>query len=167
MSSTMSTLRMPNHTLSPSTNPTRPTRMSTTPKICANRLSTISHGPPRVLHRCLVAKYTSWATWWMRLFLAFIHPSVWKVNSQKFALLAWECGGFVARVSWARVKGLARWVGPLAEAGGRSMHRVRRARDEPREPRLLWTGLRLSRGSDEGRAREGALHRSDLRWDGG
>src|SRR5215207_10848071 len=86
MSSTMSTLRMPNHTLSPSTNPTRPTRMSTTPKICANRLSTISHGPPRVLHRCLVAKYTSWATWWMHVFLAFIHPSVWKVNSRKFTL---------------------------------------------------------------------------------
>src|SRR5829696_10310718 len=46
MSSTMSTLRMPNHTLSPSTNPIRPTRMSTTPKICANRLSTMSGEPP-------------------------------------------------------------------------------------------------------------------------
>src|SRR5215218_6912606 len=90
-----------------------------------------------------------------------------KGNSQKFALLAWECGSFVARVSWARAKGLAHWVGPLAEAGERSMHRVRRARDEPREPRLLWTGLRLSRGGDEGRAREGTLHRSALRWDGG
>src|SRR5215208_7562908 len=37
-----------------------------------------------------------------------IHPSAWKANSQKFALLAWECGSFVARVSWARAKGLAR-----------------------------------------------------------
>src|SRR5215208_7939843 len=101
------------------------------------------------------------------LSLAPIHPSSWNRNSQKFALLAWECGSFVARVSWAWAKGLARWVGPLAEAGGRSMHRVRRARDEPREPRLLWTGLRLSRGGDEGRAREGTLHRSALRWDGG
>src|SRR5829696_1762088 len=46
MSSTMSTLRMPNHTWSPSTSPTRPIRMSTTPKICANRLSTMSGEPP-------------------------------------------------------------------------------------------------------------------------
>src|SRR5215217_7932572 len=93
-----------------------------------------------------------------------IHRSAWKGNSPKFALLAWECRGFVAKVSWARTKGLARFC---AEAGGRSMHRVRRARDEPREPRLLWTGIRLSRGGDEGRAREGTLHRSALRWDRG
>src|SRR5215203_3830175 len=86
MSSTMSTLRMPNHTLSPSTSPTRPTRMSTTPKICANRLSAMSDEPPRVLHRCLLAKYTSWVTWWMRVFLAFIHSSAWKKNSTKFAV---------------------------------------------------------------------------------
>src|SRR5687767_14902076 len=84
MSSTMSTLRMPSHTLSPSTSPNRPTRMSTTPKICANRLSTISDEPPRVLHGCLVTKYTSWATWWMHLFLAFIHPRAWKVHSPTF-----------------------------------------------------------------------------------
>src|SRR5215210_7338079 len=64
MSSTMSTVRMPSHTLSPRTSPNRPTRMSTTPKICANRLSTISDEPPRVLHRCLVTKYTSWTPWW-------------------------------------------------------------------------------------------------------
>src|SRR5215208_3414162 len=167
MSSTMSTLRMPNHTWSPSTNPTRLTRMSTTPKICANGLSTISHGPPRVLHRCLVAKYTSWATWWMRLFLAFIHPSVWKVNSQKFALLAWD-----AEALWQEYHGLGSKVWPAgfarcAEAGGRSMHRVRRARDESRESRLLWAGLRLSQGGDKGRAREGTLHRSALRGNGG
>src|SRR5215208_3234928 len=56
MSSTMSTFRMPSHTLSPSTNPIRPTRMSTTPKICANRLSTMAHEPPRVLHECLLTK---------------------------------------------------------------------------------------------------------------
>src|SRR5215217_1318428 len=80
MSSTMSTLRMPRHTLSPSTSPTRPTRMSTTPKICANRLSTISDEPPRVLHRCLVTKYTSWAAWWMRVFLVLIRPSAWKAD---------------------------------------------------------------------------------------
>src|SRR5215204_6372153 len=59
--------------------------------------------------------------------------------------------------------GLAR----CAQAAGRSMHRVRRARDESREPRLLWAGLRLSQGGDEGRAREGTLHRSALRWDRG
>src|SRR5215203_2593756 len=88
MSSTMSTLRMPSHTLSPSTNPTSPTRMSTTPKICANRLSTISDEPPRVLHRCLVAKYTFWVTWWMRVFLASIHWSTWKWNSANFRFTA-------------------------------------------------------------------------------
>src|SRR5215208_4012584 len=60
--------------------------------------------------------------------------------------------------------GLARFC---AEAGGRSMHHVRRTRNEPREPRLLWTGIRLSRGGHEGRAREGTLHCSALRWDGG
>src|SRR5215203_2474188 len=90
MSSTMSTLRMPNHTLSPSTSPTRPTRMSTTPKICANRLSAMSDEPPRVLHRCLLAKYTSWVTWWMRVFLAFIHSSAWKRNSRKFAVASYS-----------------------------------------------------------------------------
>jgi hypothetical protein len=37
-----------------------------------------------------------------------IHPSAWKRCSPKFALLAWECGGFVVRVSWARAKGVTR-----------------------------------------------------------
>src|SRR5215212_4813674 len=46
-----------------------------------------------------------------------IPPGVWKVNSPQFALLAGECGGFVARVSWTRAKGLARWVGPLRTSG--------------------------------------------------
>src|SRR5215216_3796007 len=71
-----------------------------------------------------------------------------KGYSPKFASLACECGGFVVRVSWAQAKGVTR----CTEAGGRSMHRVRRARDEPREPRPSWAGLRLSRGGDEGRA---------------
>ena len=48
-----------------------------------------------------------------------IHRSAWKVDSPKFALLAWECGGFVARVSWTRAKGLARWVRPLLRRSGR------------------------------------------------
>jgi len=39
-----------------------------------------------VLHTPLVAKYTVWPTWWMRLFLAFIHPSAWKGNSPKLRL---------------------------------------------------------------------------------
>src|SRR5829696_7191573 len=84
-------------------------------------------------------------------------------NSRTFAVLAWRCGRFVARVSWARATGLTR----CAQAGGRSRHRVRHGRNEPRGPRLLWAGLRLSRGGDKGRAREGALHRSALRRDGG
>src|SRR5215217_9003768 len=88
MSSTMSTLRMPSHTLSPSTNPPRPTRMSTTTKIWANRLSTISDEPPGVLNRCLLAKYTFWVTWWMRVFLASIHWSTWKWNSANFRFTA-------------------------------------------------------------------------------
>jgi hypothetical protein len=37
------------------------------------------------LHRCLVAKYTSWATWWMRLFLAYIHPSVERLYEKWFS----------------------------------------------------------------------------------
>src|SRR5215217_510706 len=39
-----------------------------------------------------VAKYTSWATSWMRMFLAFIHPSAWKGNSRKLApsLFGWH-----------------------------------------------------------------------------
>src|SRR5215216_2759009 len=60
MSSTMSTFRMPNHTLSPSTSPTRPTRMSTTPKICANRLSIMSGDPPTYLLVCCQEVY-DWA----------------------------------------------------------------------------------------------------------
>src|SRR5215210_5610782 len=39
MSSKMSMFRMPSHTWSPSTNPIIPTRMSTTPMICAYRLT--------------------------------------------------------------------------------------------------------------------------------
>src|SRR5215210_7545888 len=52
MSSTMSMLRMPSHSLSPSTSPTRPTRMSTTPKICANRLTIMRRYPPACLLVC-------------------------------------------------------------------------------------------------------------------
>src|SRR5215213_7685982 len=60
MSSTMSTLRMPSHTLSPSTNPTRPTRMSTTPKIWANRLTSMRRNPPAYLLVCCQEVY-AWA----------------------------------------------------------------------------------------------------------
>src|SRR5215212_8625339 len=64
--------------LSPSTNPIRPTRMSTTPKICANRLSTMAHEPPRVLHECLVTKvYVLGHLVDAYLFLVFIRPSAW------------------------------------------------------------------------------------------
>src|SRR5215208_52570 len=76
-----------------------------------------------------------------------------------------------AEALWQEYHGLGPKVWPTglarcAEAGERSMHRVRCARNEPREPRLLWAWLRLSRGGDEGRAREGTLHCSALRWDG-
>src|SRR5215213_1682532 len=91
-----------------------------------------------------------------------IDPSAWKRCSPKFAVLAWECEGFVVRVSsWARAKVVTR----CAQAGGRSMHRVRCARDEPRGTCLLWAGLRLSRGGDEGRARESSVHCGALRRD--
>src|SRR5215204_3425969 len=84
MSSTMSTLRMPNHTWSPSTSPTRPIRMSTTPKICANRLSTMSGEPP------VRVAYVSRRKVYVLGHLVdaplptLIHPSAQKGNSPKF-----------------------------------------------------------------------------------
>src|SRR5215216_2824932 len=84
MSSTMSTFRMPNHTWSPSTSPTRPIRMSTTPKICANRLSTMSGEPP------VRVAYVSRRKVYVLGHLVdaplptLIHPSAQKGNSPKF-----------------------------------------------------------------------------------
>src|SRR5215203_3317580 len=92
MSSTMSTLRMPNHTWSPSTSPTRPIRMSTTPKICANRLSTMSGEPP------VRVAYVSRRKVYVLGHLVdaplptLIHPSAQKGNSRKFAMPVVLCG---------------------------------------------------------------------------
>src|SRR5215207_325181 len=74
MSSTMSTLRMPNHTWSP----------STSPKICANRLSTMSGEPP------VRVAYVSRRKVYVLGHLVdaplptLIHPSAQKGNSPKF-----------------------------------------------------------------------------------
>src|SRR4028118_1983271 len=86
MSSTMSTLRMPNHTLSPSTSPTRPTRMSTTPRICANRLIVMLRNPPAYLLACCYEVYERPRRKDEKnSLLPFIHRSAWKGCSTKFA----------------------------------------------------------------------------------
>src|SRR5215217_7067895 len=90
MSSTMSTFRIPNHTWSPSTSPTRPIRMSTTPKICANRLSTMSGEPP------VCVAYVSRRKVYVLGHLVdaplptLIHRSAWNRNSANFAFWAFS-----------------------------------------------------------------------------